>query len=95
MHKLNEKAYIDPEEWHRKTAAALTAQRAECPDPSDRVSGTVTLLLRSLVLRICYLLMYLAMFGDCEQAHYSIAVIALLLSVTCMISYCCNFYTNF
>ncbi|XP_076023975.1 centrosome and spindle pole associated protein 1-like [Genypterus blacodes] len=39
MHKLNEKVYVNPEEWHRKAAAALTSRRAELPDPADRVSG--------------------------------------------------------
>ncbi|KAF7641440.1 hypothetical protein LDENG_00281340, partial [Lucifuga dentata] len=42
MHKLNEKAYINPEQWQRKARAALTARRVEHPDPSDRISGTAT-----------------------------------------------------
>ncbi|KAM7389001.1 hypothetical protein PAMP_023001 [Pampus punctatissimus] len=41
MHKLNEEAYINPEQWHRKATAAMTARRAEHPDPNERVSGTV------------------------------------------------------
>ncbi|KAM7417115.1 hypothetical protein PAMA_016971 [Pampus argenteus] len=39
MHKLNEEAYINPEQWHRKATAAMTARRAEHPDPNERVSG--------------------------------------------------------
>ncbi|XP_068570311.1 centrosome and spindle pole-associated protein 1-like isoform X2 [Cebidichthys violaceus] len=37
MHKLNEEAYINPEQWQRRA----TARRAEPPDPIERVSGTV------------------------------------------------------
>ncbi|KAK5925511.1 hypothetical protein CgunFtcFv8_018029 [Champsocephalus gunnari] len=37
MHKLNEEAYMNPEQWQRRA----TAPRAELPDPSKRVSGTV------------------------------------------------------
>ncbi|KAF3837942.1 hypothetical protein F7725_009710 [Dissostichus mawsoni] len=37
MHKLNEEAYMNPEQWQRRA----TAPRAELPDPSERVSGTV------------------------------------------------------
>ncbi|XP_078145290.1 centrosome and spindle pole-associated protein 1-like isoform X2 [Centroberyx gerrardi] len=39
MHKLNEEAYSNPEQWQRRATAAVTARRAELPDPSDRVSG--------------------------------------------------------
>lgn len=42
MHKLNEEAYIHPEQWQRRATAALTARRTEQPDPNERVSGTVT-----------------------------------------------------
>ncbi|XP_035861778.1 centrosome and spindle pole associated protein 1-like isoform X2 [Sander lucioperca] len=43
MHKLNEEAYINPEQWQRRAMAAMTARQAELPDPTDRlsVSGTV------------------------------------------------------
>ncbi|XP_035525773.1 centrosome and spindle pole associated protein 1-like isoform X3 [Morone saxatilis] len=41
MHKLNEEAYSNPEQWQRKATAAMTARRAELPDPNERVSGTV------------------------------------------------------
>ncbi|KAK5865218.1 hypothetical protein PBY51_016400 [Eleginops maclovinus] len=37
MHKVNEEAYMNPEQWQRRA----TASRAELPDPSERVSGTV------------------------------------------------------
>ncbi|XP_049898888.1 centrosome and spindle pole-associated protein 1-like isoform X3 [Epinephelus moara] len=42
MHKLNEEAYSNPEQWQRRATAAMTARRAELPDPNERVSGTVT-----------------------------------------------------
>ncbi len=42
MHKLNEEAYSNPEQRQRKTTAAMTARRAELPDPNDRVSGTLS-----------------------------------------------------
>ncbi|XP_041845491.1 centrosome and spindle pole-associated protein 1-like isoform X2 [Melanotaenia boesemani] len=38
MHKLNEEAYSNPEQWQRR---AMMARRAEQPDPNERVSGTV------------------------------------------------------
>uniref|UniRef100_A0A3B4UMY9 Centrosome and spindle pole associated protein 1 n=1 Tax=Seriola dumerili TaxID=41447 RepID=A0A3B4UMY9_SERDU len=41
MHKLNEEAYSNPEQWQRRATAAMTARQAEHPDPSERVSGTV------------------------------------------------------
>lgn len=41
MHKLNEEAYSNPEQWQRRTTAAVTTHRAELPDPNERVSGTV------------------------------------------------------
>lgn len=41
MHKLNEEAYSNPEQWQRRATAAMTARRAEHPDPNERVSGTV------------------------------------------------------
>ncbi|XP_054453960.1 centrosome and spindle pole associated protein 1-like isoform X3 [Anoplopoma fimbria] len=41
MHKLNEEAYINPEQWQRRATASVTARRAELPDPNERVSGTV------------------------------------------------------
>lgn len=41
MHKLNEEAYSNPEQWQRRATAAMTAHRAELPDPVERVSGTV------------------------------------------------------
>lgn len=41
MHKLNEEAYSNPEQWQRRATAAMTAHRAELPDPNERVSGTV------------------------------------------------------
>ncbi|XP_078117224.1 centrosome and spindle pole-associated protein 1-like isoform X4 [Sander vitreus] len=43
MHKLNEEAYINPEQWQRRATAAMTARQAELPDPNDRpsLSGTV------------------------------------------------------
>ncbi|KAM3612096.1 uncharacterized protein V6R79_002592 [Siganus canaliculatus] len=39
MHKLNEEAYINPEQWQRRATAAMTARRPELPDPNERVSG--------------------------------------------------------
>ncbi|XP_053179175.1 centrosome and spindle pole-associated protein 1-like isoform X2 [Scomber japonicus] len=39
MHKLNEEAYSNPEQWQRRTTAAVTARRTEHPDPNERVSG--------------------------------------------------------
>ncbi|XP_030001585.1 centrosome and spindle pole associated protein 1-like isoform X2 [Sphaeramia orbicularis] len=41
MHKQNEEAYSNPEQWQRRATAAMTAQRPEQPDPNERVSGTV------------------------------------------------------
>ncbi|XP_056295792.1 centrosome and spindle pole-associated protein 1-like isoform X3 [Pseudoliparis swirei] len=41
MHKLNEEAYINPEQWQRRAAAAAAARSAEPPDPNERVSGAV------------------------------------------------------
>ncbi|XP_047441957.1 centrosome and spindle pole-associated protein 1-like isoform X2 [Mugil cephalus] len=41
MHKLNEEAYSNPEQWQRRATAAVTSHRAELPDPNERVSGTV------------------------------------------------------
>ena len=41
MHKLNEEAYSNPEQWQRRATAAVTARRTELPDPNERVSGTV------------------------------------------------------
>lgn len=41
MHKLNEEAYSNPEQRQRRATAAMTARRAELPDPNERVSGTV------------------------------------------------------
>ncbi|XP_029368386.1 centrosome and spindle pole-associated protein 1-like isoform X2 [Echeneis naucrates] len=41
MHKLNEEAYSNPEQWQRKSTAAMRARQAEPPDPNERVSGTV------------------------------------------------------
>ncbi|XP_028445650.1 centrosome and spindle pole associated protein 1 isoform X2 [Perca flavescens] len=38
MHKLNEEAYINPEQWQRRATAAMTARQAELPDPNDRLS---------------------------------------------------------
>ncbi|XP_044220221.1 centrosome and spindle pole-associated protein 1-like isoform X1 [Thunnus albacares] len=43
MHKLNEEAYSNPEQWQRRATAAMTARRAEHSDPNERVSGTVAL----------------------------------------------------
>ncbi|XP_058505755.1 centrosome and spindle pole-associated protein 1-like isoform X2 [Solea solea] len=39
MHKVNEEAYINPEQWQRKTTAAMTARQPEQPDPNERISG--------------------------------------------------------
>ncbi|CAN9514679.1 unnamed protein product [Ophioblennius macclurei] len=40
MHKLNEEAYINPEQWQRRAVAAPpAAPRVEHTDPNDRVSG--------------------------------------------------------
>ncbi len=41
MHKLNEEAYSNPEQWQRRATATVTACRVELPDPNERVSGTV------------------------------------------------------
>lgn len=41
MHKLNEEAYINPEQWQKRATASLMARRTELPDPNERVSGTV------------------------------------------------------
>ncbi|XP_071313549.1 centrosome and spindle pole-associated protein 1-like isoform X2 [Trachinotus anak] len=41
MHKLNEEAYSNPEQWQRRATATMTARQAEHPDPNERVSGTV------------------------------------------------------
>uniref|UniRef100_UPI003AAFF8AA centrosome and spindle pole-associated protein 1-like isoform X2 n=1 Tax=Centroberyx gerrardi TaxID=166262 RepID=UPI003AAFF8AA len=49
MHKLNEEAYSNPEQWQRRATAAVTARRADLPDPSDRVSGTVAICSCSLL----------------------------------------------
>lgn len=40
MHKLNEEAYSNPEQWQRRAAAAMTPRRPEHPDPSERASVT-------------------------------------------------------
>jgi len=40
MHKLNEEAYSNPEQWQRRATAAMTARRAEQRDPTERVSAT-------------------------------------------------------
>lgn len=37
MHKLNEEAYINPEQWQRRTME----RQPPPPDPTERVSGTV------------------------------------------------------
>ncbi|XP_060904751.1 centrosome and spindle pole-associated protein 1-like isoform X2 [Labrus mixtus] len=43
MHKFNEEAYINPEQWQRRATAITTAsRRLELPDPNERVSGTVS-----------------------------------------------------
>ncbi|KAM4554932.1 centrosome and spindle pole-associated protein 1-like isoform 1-T2 [Odontesthes bonariensis] len=39
MHKLNEEAYSNPEQWQRRATAAMTARRAEQRNPTERVSG--------------------------------------------------------
>ncbi|XP_034545980.1 centrosome and spindle pole associated protein 1-like isoform X2 [Notolabrus celidotus] len=39
MHKHNEEAYSNPEQWQRRATATSTACRVELPDPNDRVSG--------------------------------------------------------
>uniref|UniRef100_A0A3B5B6F5 Centrosome and spindle pole associated protein 1-like n=1 Tax=Stegastes partitus TaxID=144197 RepID=A0A3B5B6F5_9TELE len=39
MHKLNEEANSNPEQWQRRATAAMTARRAELSDPNERVSG--------------------------------------------------------
>lgn len=65
MHKLNEEAYSNPEQWQRRATAAMTAGRPEHHDPServsaavaecsiydssDRISGTVTIVLLSVI----------------------------------------------
>ncbi|XP_070769650.1 centrosome and spindle pole-associated protein 1-like [Enoplosus armatus] len=41
MHKLNEEAYSNPEQRQKRAMVAMTARRAELPDPNERVSGTV------------------------------------------------------
>lgn len=41
MHKLNEEAYSNPDQWQRRATAAMTPRQAEPPDPIERVSGTV------------------------------------------------------
>ncbi|XP_072252333.1 LOW QUALITY PROTEIN: centrosome and spindle pole-associated protein 1-like [Leuresthes tenuis] len=41
MHKLNEEAYSNPEQWQRRATAAMTARRAEQRDPAERVSAAV------------------------------------------------------
>ena len=46
MHKLNEEAYTNPEQWQRKAAAAVLTRQTEQPEPIERVSGTIT---RSLI----------------------------------------------
>ncbi|XP_026186465.1 centrosome and spindle pole-associated protein 1-like isoform X2 [Mastacembelus armatus] len=39
MHKLNEEAYSNPEQWQRRTMAAMMTRLEVHPDPIDRVSG--------------------------------------------------------
>uniref|UniRef100_A0A3P8T9X9 Centrosome and spindle pole associated protein 1a n=1 Tax=Amphiprion percula TaxID=161767 RepID=A0A3P8T9X9_AMPPE len=39
MHKLNEEANSNPEQWQKRATAAVTALRAELSDPNERVSG--------------------------------------------------------
>ncbi|XP_034453336.1 centrosome and spindle pole-associated protein 1-like isoform X4 [Hippoglossus hippoglossus] len=39
MHKLNEEAYTNPEQWQRKAAATMLARQTEQPEPIERVSG--------------------------------------------------------
>ncbi|KAF0039704.1 hypothetical protein F2P81_007939 [Scophthalmus maximus] len=39
MHKRNEEVYINPEQWQRRAAVAMTARPAEYPDPNARISG--------------------------------------------------------
>ncbi|XP_024139466.1 centrosome and spindle pole-associated protein 1 isoform X3 [Oryzias melastigma] len=39
MHKLNEEAYINPEQWQRRATAARMAHGPEPSDPNERVSG--------------------------------------------------------
>ncbi|XP_070692820.1 centrosome and spindle pole-associated protein 1-like isoform X2 [Pempheris klunzingeri] len=39
MHKLNEEAYSNPEQWQRRATATMTARQPEPPDPNERVSG--------------------------------------------------------
>ncbi|XP_074530747.1 centrosome and spindle pole-associated protein 1-like [Halichoeres trimaculatus] len=40
MHKLNEEAYINPEQWQRRaTFTTNTAQQTVLPDPNERISG--------------------------------------------------------
>ncbi|XP_022073359.2 centrosome and spindle pole-associated protein 1-like isoform X2 [Acanthochromis polyacanthus] len=39
MHKLNEEANSNPEQWQRRAMAAVSALRAELSDPNERVSG--------------------------------------------------------
>ncbi|KAM9376712.1 centrosome and spindle pole-associated protein 1-like isoform 2-T3 [Pholidichthys leucotaenia] len=39
MHKLNEEAYSNPEQWHKRFTAAAMAHQAERLDPNERVSG--------------------------------------------------------
>lgn len=41
MHKLNEEAYSNPEQWQRRAKAAMMTCRAEHPDRNERVSGAV------------------------------------------------------
>ncbi|XP_078809830.1 centrosome and spindle pole-associated protein 1 isoform X9 [Oryzias latipes] len=39
MHKLNEEAYINPEQWQRRATAGRTVHQTGQSDPNERVSG--------------------------------------------------------
>nr|XP_046262553.1 centrosome and spindle pole associated protein 1-like isoform X2 [Scatophagus argus] len=39
MHKQNEEACSNPEQWQRRAMVTTTARQTELPDPSERVSG--------------------------------------------------------
>ncbi|XP_028272507.1 centrosome and spindle pole associated protein 1-like isoform X2 [Parambassis ranga] len=39
MHKLNEEAYSNPEQWQRRAAAVIAARQPVHRDPNERVSG--------------------------------------------------------
>lgn len=41
MHRLNQEAYSNPEQWQKRAVAAATVGRPELADPNERVSGTV------------------------------------------------------